>query len=170
MKAKSKPLILKMAQVYKFECFDKDGNLKWVEEIENLVTTEGLNTYLDRCLKTGSGGTPAWFVALKNTGTEVGADTMASHASWTENVTYSDATRQALTLGAIAAGSVDNSASKAVFNINGTTTIFGAFVTTVSTKSGTTGILLGVGNFGASRAVISGDILNVTITFTITSA
>ena len=164
-----KQLNLGISQHYKFECFDKEGNLKWTEEIDNLVTTVGLNTYLDYTLKTGQAA-PPWYVALKNTGTPVAGDTMGSHGSWTENVTYSDANRQTLTLGTIAAGAVDNSASKAVFNINGTTTIYGAFVTSVNTKSGTTGILLGVGDFASSRAVINGDILNVTITFTITSA
>jgi len=85
-------------------------------------------------------------------------------------VTYSDATRPALVPGAVAAGSVDNSASKAVFNINGTTTIFGAFVTDILTKSGAAGLLYGVADFATSRAVISGDTLNVTVTLTAASA
>jgi hypothetical protein len=162
------PMNLQIAQVYKFEHF-RDGKQIDEWEFENIVVTEGLNTYLDYTLKTGQAG-PVWYVGLKNTGTPVAGDTMASHGSWTENVTYSDANRRTWTPGTVATGSVDNSASKAVFNINGTTTIFGAFMTSNNTKSGTTGILLGVGDFGASRAVINGDILNVTVTCTMTSA
>lgn len=154
--------------VYEFECYDKDGNLKWTEKVKNTVVNVGLDDVLNKYLK-GSAYTAAFYVGLKNTGTIAAADTMTSHAGWTENVTYSNATRPALTLGTVASQSVDNSASKAVFNINGTTTIYGAFVTTDSTKSGTGGILFGAVDFGASRSVISGDTLNVTCTFTTSS-
>jgi len=158
----------KISQHYKFELI-RDNQVVDAWDFENLVVTVGLNTYLDYTLKTGE-ASPLWYVGLKNTGTPVAGDTMASHASWTENVTYSNANRPALTLGTITGGSVDNSASKASFTINGTTTIFGAFVTSNNTKSGTTGILLGVGDFASSRSVIADDTLNVTVTFTITSA
>lgn len=105
-----------------------------------------------------------WFCGLKNTGSMVAADTMASHGGWTENTTYSNSTRPIITLGTVSAGSVDNSASPAVFNINGTTTIFGAFACNLAVKGGTAGLLYGGGDFGASRSVISGDTLNVTLT------
>jgi hypothetical protein len=159
---------LEISQKYEFELI-RDGKVIDSWDIENLVTTEGLNTYIDYTLKTGQ-ATPLWYVGLKNTGTPVAGDTMASHGSWTENVTYSEGTRPAFTPGTVSGGSVSNTASKASFSINGTTTIFGAFLTSNNTKSGTTGILLGVGDFGASRSVLSGDTLNVTVTCTITSA
>ena len=163
--ANSSPNIgsLTLENYYNVECFDKDGNLKWTESFANIVVDVGINDALDKYFK-GSAYTAAWYVGLKNTGTPVAGDTMAVHGTWTENVTYTEATRPALTLGTVAAKSVDNSASKAVFSINGTTTIFGAFIVTNSTKSGTTGILYGVGDFASSRAVVSGDTLNVTIT------
>jgi hypothetical protein len=97
------------------------------------------------------------------------ADTMASK-SFNENTTYSNGTRPTFTPGTVAAKSVDNSASKAVFNINGSTRIFGAFVGTNSTKGGTTGTLVGGGLFSASRQVENGDTLNVTVTSTMASA
>jgi hypothetical protein len=156
---------VKMKSLYVFECFDADGNLRWREEVENLVTNVGLNDLLDKYLK-GSSYTAAFYVGLKGTGTIAAADTMSSHAGWTEDTTYSNSTRPALTLGSVASQSVDNSASKAAFTINGTTTIYGAFVTTNSTKGGSTGVLYGAADFGASRAVLSGDTLNVTITLT----
>ena len=158
-----------LRNTYKFECFDKDGNLKWTEEVPNIVVNVGLDDLLDKYLK-GSSYTAAFFVGLKNTGSPVAGDTMASHGSWTENVTYSEGTREALTLGTVSGQSVDNSASKASFSINGTTTIFGAFVTDNDTKSGATGLLYGVADFGASRAVENGDTLNVTVTLTAASA
>jgi len=156
-------------QHYKIECFGKDGELKWVEEFDNLVVTAGRNKYLDATLKTGL-TTPLWYVGLKDTGTPDPADTMASHASWATITPYSNATDPAFTPGAISGGSVDNSAAKAVFNINATDDIYGAFMKDSSTKGGATGILLGVGDFGAPRSVISGDTLNVTATCSISAS
>ena len=154
-----------MSSRYRFECFGKDGRLKWVEEVDNTVVNVGLNDLLNKYFK-GSSYTAAFYVGLKGTGSISASDTMSSHAGWSEDTTYSDSTRPALTLGSVASQSVDNSASKASFGINGTSTIYGAFVTTNSTKGGTSGTLYGAADFGASRAVISGDTLNVTITLT----
>lgn len=162
------------SHVYEVECRGADGEIKWVETFHNLVTTAGLNKYLDATLKTGLAA-PAWYVGLI-TGpgagnTYVVGDTSASHAGWAENTTYSNATRPAWTPGTIAGGSVDNSASRAVFNINGTTTLAGCFMIDSDVKGGVVGTLLGEGNFGTGdRALISGDTLSVTVTATQTAA
>jgi hypothetical protein len=154
---------------YLIECRDKDGKLKWTEEFDNLVVTEGRNKYLDATLKTGL-TTPAWYVGLKGAGSLAAGDTMGSHAGWSEVTPYSNANRPAFTPGTISGGSVDNSASKAVFNINASSTVAGAFMSDNNTKGGTTGTLLGGGDFAASRSVVSGDTLNVTITCSLTSS
>lgn len=156
--------------IYHVECW-RDGRLVWQEDFHNLVTTVGKNKYLDATLKTGL-TTPAWYVGLVTgpggSNTYAAADTMSSHAGWAENTAYSEGTRQAFTPGTIASGSVNNSASKAVFSVNGTATIAGCFMADNSTKGGTTGTLLGVGDFASGdRAVQSGDSLNVTVTATI---
>jgi hypothetical protein len=156
----------KLSTHYRVECV-RDGKLVWTEEFDNLVVDAGLNDSLDKHLK-GSTYTAAWYVGITTaTPTVAAADTMASHAGWTESTVYSDATRPTLTLGTVSGKSVDNSASKAVFNINAGGTVGGAFVVTVSTKGGSTGILYGGGAFtGGNRSVISGDTLNVTVTCT----
>lgn len=151
---------------WEVECRDKDGNLKWVERFHNIVTNEGLNELLNQTLA-GQTQITTWYVGLKNTGSVAAADVMNSHSGWTENTTYSEAVRQTWTPnGAASSQSVTNSSSKATFSINGSTTIYGAFLTSNSTKSGTTGKLYAVGDFASSRAVISGDSLLVTATFT----
>lgn len=155
---------------YHVECRDAFGRLRWEEDFHNLVTTAGKNKILDATFKTGL-TTPAWYVGLVDNASftaYAAADTMAAHAGWIEGVPYSDATRPALTPGTIAAGSVDNSASKATFNINATLTVRGCFLADNSTKSGTTGTLYGAGDFAASRSVLSGDTLSVTVTLSIT--
>ncbi|MCC8946006.1 hypothetical protein H8A97_13075 [Bradyrhizobium sp. Arg62] len=159
--------MIRMKSTYRFECFDADGNLKWEETVDNLVVNVGLNDLLSNYFK-GSSYTAAFYVGLKDAGTVAAGDTMSSHSGWTEDTSYSNSTRPALTLGSVSGQSVDNSASKAVFTINGTATIAGAFVTTSSTKGGTTGVLYGAADFGAARSVLSGDTLNLTVTLTAT--
>ena len=158
---------IRMATHYQVQCVGADGVEKWVAEFDNLVVDAGLNDVLDKYLK-GSTYTAAFYVGLTaGSPTFAAGDTMSSHAGWTESAAYSQATRPALTLGAVAAKSVDNSASKAQFSINGTATIGGAFVATNSTKSGSTGTLYGGGAFTeGNRSVVSGDTLNVTVTLT----
>lgn len=163
---------IELENVYTIECFDREGNLKWVEEVRNLVTTAGLNDNLDKYLK-GSSYSAAFYVGLTDgTPTVNAADTMASHAGWAEVVAYTEGTRPALTLGAVSGGSVNNSASKASYAVNANaTTIGGAFITTNNTKSGTTGVLYGVGAFsGGDKSADDGDTLNVTVTCTATAA
>lgn len=163
---------LKLKNIYRLEAFDPDGNLKWEETIENLVTNVGLNDILDRYLK-GSAYTAAFHVLLTDgTPTVDPSDTMAVHAGWTEVVAYSEATREALVLGTVAAQSVNNSASKASFSINAdSTTIGGAGLCTDNAKSGTVGVLYSVAAFTATdKGLDNGDTLNVTVTCTAASA
>lgn len=164
----------RVEHVYHVECFGADGRLKWEDEFHNLVVTAGLNKYLDATIKTGL-ASPAWYVGLVTgpggSNTYAAGDTMSSHSGWTENTAYSESVRQTYTPGGIASGSVDNSASKATFSINGTATVGGAFMADSSTKGGTSGTLLGVGNFTAGdRSVISGDTVKVTVTLTLTAS
>jgi hypothetical protein len=157
---------VKFKNTYKFECW-RNGQLVWAETIFNQVMTVGINDLLTQYFK-GSAYTAAFFGGLVDNASfsaYSAADTMVSHAGWLESAAYSNATRPALVFGTASAGSIDNSASKAVFNINATATILGGFVTTNSTKSGTTGTLYGAATFtGGSRPVQSGDTLNVTYT------
>ncbi len=151
---------------YVVECRDKNGNLKWLDAIENLVTTVGKNDALDEYFA-GSAYTAAWYIGLISstsytTGPAVG-DTMASHGGWAEDQNYSEGTRPAPSWGSAAAGAKATTATS--FSINGTTTIKGCFMVTVSTKGGSTGILYSAGLFtGGDKAVANGDTLNVTWT------
>lgn len=155
---------------YEVEAFDKDGNRKWFEEFNNLVVTEGLNWLLEKTFK-GSSWTAAHYVGLTaGTPTFAAGNTMSSHAGWTEVTGYSEGVRQTLTLGTVSGGSVSNTASKATFSINATVTVGGAFVTSDSTKGGSSGTLYGGGAFTGDRSLISGDTLTVTITLTQTAS
>lgn len=148
-------------------CFGKDGKEKWRDTIENLVTNAGESYMLQAGLDAQTQIT-AWYVGLSDgTPTVAEGDTMATHAGWVEVTAYTEGVRQTWTGGTESGQSIDNSASKASFAINGTTTVGGAFLNSASDKSGTTGTLYAVGAFsGGDRALVSGDTLQVTATFT----
>jgi hypothetical protein len=156
---------LSLTNIWSVTCLDKDGNIKWSETKKNLITTEGLNHILDTQFHAGTAVT-TWYIGLKGTGTPAAADTLASHSTWTEVSDYSG-TRKEWTEGAASAGSMTN-ASSVDFSVTGTATVAGAFLG--SATSGSTGTLYGVVDFASSRAVISGDTLQVTVTVTAASS
>ena len=158
---------ISFANFYHVECFDKDGALKWEEKFKNIMVNTGLDDALDKFWK-GSGYTAAHYVGLTDaTPTIAATDTMGSHAGWAEIVAYSEGVRQTLTLGTVATQSVNNSASKASYSINGTATVGGIFIGTDNTKSGTAGTLIAVSAFtGGDKSVVTSDTVNVTITLT----
>lgn len=156
--------------VFKVECFDVDGNLKWVDEFHNLVVNEGLQDLNNKYFK-GVTYSAAWYLGLvtgPGSGTTYNAgDTLATHAGWTEFTNYSG-NRKAVTFGTptLADPSViSNTASPSQFVITGAGgTVAGAFLASVA--SGTSGILFSEGDFtGGDKIVASGDTVNVTYTF-----
>lgn len=160
------------SHTFKFEAFDKNGVPLWTEELKNLVVNTGLDDILDKFYK-GSAYTAAHYIGLTaGTPTIAAADTMSSHTGWTEQTGYNEAARQAFVPGTVASQSVSNSGSVAVFTItSAATTIGGGFLTTVSTKGGTTGTLIGAVAFsGGDRVLGAGDTLQVTVTATAASA
>jgi hypothetical protein len=160
--------------VYHIECHDKDGKLKWSAETKNLVVNVGLQ-YMAGTALTSVAQITTWYIGLYGAGasnTPAAGDTMSSHAGWTEVVPYSNATRVAATFATATTANpsvVTNAASPATFNINATSTVGGAFLTSGSAKSGTTGTLFSAADFAApgDRSVVSGDIISVTYTFSL---
>jgi len=159
---------------FKLECLSAAGDVKWAIENDNLVVNGGLQ-YMCGTGLTGTTAITAWYIGLYGAGasnTPAATDTMASHAGWTEVVPYSNATRGAITFVAAtnANPSVATNSTAVAFTINGTATIGGAFLTSGSAKSGVVGTLFSAVDFSSpgDRAVVSGDTLNVTYTFSLT--
>jgi hypothetical protein len=95
---------------------------------------------------------------------------MASHASWSEITDYSESTRPTFSHAAAASQAITNSASKAQFSINATTSVYGIFCVTNNTKGGTTGTLISATNFASAKSADNGDTLEVTYTVTAANA
>ena len=159
--------------VYTVTCVGADGVEKWTDTFHNLVVNQGIANMNSVYFAAGTVTNP-WYLGLvtgPGSGTTfAAADTLASHAGWTENTDYTG-TRKTVTFGAATTANpsvITNSASPSTFVMTGTATIAGAFLT--SAASGTSGVLFSAGDFtGGDKSVASGDTLNVTYTFSLTA-
>jgi hypothetical protein len=160
---------------FEVECRDKDGNLKWKDTIENVVTTVGKNLALDTFLA-GSGytvvGPYMGLISSTSWSAVNAADIMSSHAGWLEaglanTPTY---TGNRKTCAWAAAGSGAKALSAALsFAITGSGTVKGCFLVygsgAVATKDDTNGVLYSAGTFtGGDKTVADTDTLNVSYT------
>ena len=163
---------------YHFECRDKDGNLKWEDTIENLITTLGKNLELDTLLAGSAYSVTGPFMGLsgaETTGPAAG-DTMASHGGWTEagagqTPDYSG-TRKTAVFSAAAAG-VKALTAALTFTFTEGGTVYGAFIVlgtgAVATKEDANGVLYSIGDFtGGDKTVADTDVLNVSWQVTLT--
>jgi len=162
---------------YDVKCLDVDGNVKWEDEIKNLVVTVGKNDLLTKYFK-GAAYTATWYMGLVDNASFSAyalGDILSSHAGWREYLNYTvggtpniRTTPTWNTAGTPTAGSLSTQAT--TFTISGAGgTVLGALMcTTLATNSATdggAGILYSAGSFtGGSRAVIAGDSLLVTYT------
>jgi hypothetical protein len=161
------------AGVFTIQCFGQDGKLKWEEKNPNLVVNEGLQDMNDKYFA-GVAYSAAWYLGLitgPGSGTTIAAgDTLASHAGWTEFTDYTG-NRKAVTFGSATLADpsvIDNSGSPNAFVITAPGgTVAGAFLASVAT--GSSGILFSASDFQSpgDRAVVAGDTLNVTYTFSL---
>lgn len=157
----------KLKGKFKFECFDKEGNLKWTKEADNAATDEGLNSVLNVYFHAATQIT-TWYIGLiTGTGTLNAADTLASHAGWTEGTDYTG-NRLEWTEGAASSKSITNGTAVS-FPCTDTMTVKGAFLASVAT--GTEGVLFCTAAFtGGDQGVGNGDTLKVTYTVTAAAA
>jgi hypothetical protein len=168
---------------FEAKCYDKDGNLKWEEVIDNLVVAVGKQLMLDTLLA-GSSYTATVVMGLVGASPTFSAsDTQASHSGWTEvggtNAPAYSGTRKTPTFSAsTSSGSspsnvTTKTTSAAVsFTFTSGGTVAGCFINIngSSAQDNTTGTLYSAGSFtGGSKTVASTDQLNVTYSTTATS-
>ena len=138
----------------------KDGRDPMDEfEQRNGITDVGIHFVLDRFTDVGTPSALAWYAGLIDNSGFTGlaaADTMASHAGWTESTAYSESVRQTLSFSAAASRTISDSVT---FSINATVTINGLFINSDNTKSGTTGTLFSTASFASTASLVSGNAL-----------
>ncbi|MCI0559261.1 MAG: hypothetical protein MN733_12260 [Nitrososphaera sp.] len=150
---------------FRIEHFDKDGNLKAVYRVPNGIVDVGINKILEDMFNNGT-SSATWYIGLVNNSgftAFANADTMGSHAGWTELTNYTQTTRPEWTAGTATARSITNS-STVDFSINATVSIKGIFIVDNNTKSGTTGTLWSTAAFASVVSAVNGDTLKVTYT------
>ncbi len=143
----------------------RNGKLLLRDPFPNAIVNVGKNYILDTMFNNQTQiAQSSWCIGIiDNSGfTALAAsDTMASHSGWTtENVAYSESTRVAWGQGSSSGQTVTN-ASAAVFDMTGTATLQGVFLTSNNTKSGTTGILWTEALFSSPIPVTSGDQIKI---------
>ena len=170
---------------YHVVCRDKDGNVKWEEQIPNLVNAVGKQLMLNTLLAGTSYTTVGPFLGLIGGAgpTFLAADTMSSHAGWTEFTNYTvggSAVRGTAVFGsATSAGlspaNVTTAAASAItYTITGAGgTVSGCFLVTgsgaSSTQGNTSGTLYSAGAFTTAKVTTAGDTVSVTYSTTATS-
>jgi hypothetical protein len=170
---------------YVAKCYDKDGNLKWEDKIENLVMAVGKQLMLDTLLS-GSAYTATVFMGLvsgASSPTYAAADTQSSHAGWLESgsanaPTYSGTRKTPTFSSATSTGTTPSNvttkttSSVVTFTFTGSGTVAGCFININGTSAidNTTGTLYSAGSFtGGNKTVANTDQLNVTYSTTATS-
>lgn len=173
---------------YVAQCFGPDGVLKWEEDFDNLVTTEGKKFLLDTVLIPGSAGTGAlanvnmfFRMAYITSGTPVAGDTYATHAGFVELGSGVIAARGSPTFSAATGEPTIKSTSAAVSaSIIGTGTVTGVAIVVLNAAAvGNLGVvadtatanakIYSAGTFpSGAKSVGNLDTLNVTYTSTLT--
>ena len=169
---------------YVAQCFGADGQLKWSEEFDNLVTTEGKNFLLDTVM-IGTAGTGA----LASVNMFYRMAFIATNTAPVATMTYATPTYTEATSGVIAsrgspafsasAGGVKSTSAAVSAAIVGTATIYGVSIVVlnaavvgnlgiVSDVATATAKLYSFGLFGSAKSVTSGDTLNVSYSTTLT--
>lgn len=164
---------------YVAQCFDKDGNLKWEDTIENTVVTVGKNLELDTLLAGSAYTVVGPFMGLISSvdwSAIDASDTMSSHAGWKEagptNAPDYSGDRKTAVFNAASGGVKDLSADLS-FTFSESGTVKGAFIVTgtgaVNTHDSTAGVLYSAGLFtGGDKTVADTDVLNVDWQVTLT--
>jgi hypothetical protein len=146
--------------------FDVEGNLRGVYDFPNGIVDEGLDHILNTQFH-GTSPITTWYIGLVDNSTFsafADADTLSSHAGWSEFEDYSEGNRVTWQEDAASSRSITNTTT-ADYTINATGNAKGIFVSSNNVKdTGNTGTLWSTAAFSSVVAVANGDTLKVTYT------
>jgi len=142
----------------------------------NIVPYEGMNRILN-ALRGGVTLPTTWYVSLFKSNvtpalTDTAATALGSNGSYGEcqDADFLPATnRTEITFGSASNGSM-TSTNTIQFTAQQNLTVYGGFVTDKQAKNDTTGVLLSAKRFASARSVLQNDIIQVTVTYTMTSS
>lgn len=151
--------------------FEVAGNDGVWNVAPNLLTTEGLNYILGAALAQATQKLGLYLAIFSGNVTVVPTWTGANFAAnATEITTYAETTRPLWDKGAVAAGSVSNTAIPAVFTMGaGTTTVRGVGLLGASAKGATTDVLVAAARLPVDKVMAELEELRAKYTLTATS-
>lgn len=162
--------------LWNFECYDKNGNLKWGEyNVHNTITDEGFNAWLNIMFH-GATQITTWYIFPVETDTTAATTMTYAVPGFTEWDGYSELTRQEFVEAESTAKSITNSASKAVYTSTETKTLYGGALvgggTDADTISDTAGggTLFCYAKFSAGKPVEATDTFKIYSTISIANA
>lgn len=167
---------------YTMTCIGPDGKIKWEDEFDNLVTTQGKNYLLDQGIPNGNGSgdrtnVKVWTAMSLMSAGSPSATWNYGTPGYTEVTGSVIAARLGVNFNTVASGGV-KTAQAVSFNIIGSGTVTGAALNLLVGASA--GSLLTIGNTAEAGAVLysagtftsktvsSGDTLQVTYSTTLT--
>ncbi len=116
------------------------GDLVWELASHNIIPDAALSDILSVYFANGTQSANWYMVPAQGSPVFAAGDTPSSHAGWTENQDYDEATRQPYN-GVVTGSNITNSVSPAVINITTGSTFGGSALFNNNTKGGTTGIM-----------------------------
>jgi hypothetical protein len=147
---------------YEVTCHAADGQVQWVEKVNNIMPIAGQNYVLSSALDNGARYT-AWYVGIyTNAYTPSSLDTMITFiANAGEITTYDEANRVAFVPDGISTALFANYTSPALFNFSVSATARGGFLCSDAVKGSTSGVLISAALFNTPRTVSAGETLKV---------
>lgn len=148
----------------------RDGKiLQEIPLVPNGVVNEGKDYILNAGFNDATSKIQDWAIGLIDNASFsalADTDTMASHPGWIEFTTYSEVTRPEWDPGAAASQQITNAVLRD-FNITGSGTLYGVFISSDDTKGGTTGTLWATAAFAATIPVNASDLIRIAYTVTV---
>ena len=160
----------RVGATYHVECRRADGSLKWVEDVKNLVPTQGLNAIIDTYYAGASHIRESFLGLMHGPATLAASDTLEAFGQdWNETGTYLNSSTRPLFVAVASGQSLTNAASPVVYTTWGTQrTISGIFLTSGVLKLGP-GILYSEVLLSETREVETDEVLSVVVTLALTS-
>jgi hypothetical protein len=161
---------------WNFECYDKDGNLKWAElDRPNIITTEGFNAWLN-IMFNGATQITTWYIIPVETDTTAAAGMTYAVPVFTEWDGYSELTRQEFVEAESTTKSITNSANKATYTSTEDKTLYGGALVGGGTDADTIndteggGTLFCYSKFSSGKPVENTDTFKIYCTITVDNA
>lgn len=148
--------------VYFLEITHPDGRVEVDGPHHNVLPIQGINHMLGVTFKS-VGQVASWYMAIYEGNytptSDLTAATFPSLA--TECTAYTLATRPIFASGAVANGSLDNSASRAEYTMTAPKTVYGMAILSSSVKAAVTGVAASAVRFSSPKVLETGAILRV---------